>query len=149
MGKASITSQEPAITDESPLRLDVAAALAFPDGSMKVAGLRREAARGRLAINRIAGKDYTTLAAIRDMIDKCRVHPKEPVSGFGPRAGAKMEPSAMPPHGSSSTRTSNIPLDAALRIVDELSAPSPLTSQGSMKRRGGIVTSLSSPSPTS
>jgi hypothetical protein len=33
---------------ETPLRLGVAAALAFPDGTMTASGLRREAARGRL-----------------------------------------------------------------------------------------------------
>jgi hypothetical protein len=32
---------------ETPLRLNVAAVLAFPDGSMTASGLRREAARGR------------------------------------------------------------------------------------------------------
>jgi hypothetical protein len=32
------------------LRLSMAAALAFPDGSMTASGLRREAARGRLVI---------------------------------------------------------------------------------------------------
>ena len=31
----------------TPLRLAVAAALAFPDGSMTASGLRRECARGR------------------------------------------------------------------------------------------------------
>jgi integrase len=35
------------ITPETPLRLEIAAVLAFPDGSMTAAGLRREAARGR------------------------------------------------------------------------------------------------------
>ena len=40
----------------------VAASLAYPDGSMTASGLRREAAKGRLAIERIAGKDYTTIA---------------------------------------------------------------------------------------
>ena len=38
------------IADDTPLRLNVAAALAYPDGSMMVSGLRREAARGRLGI---------------------------------------------------------------------------------------------------
>jgi hypothetical protein len=51
----------------------VAAALAFPDGSMTASGLRREAARGRLVIERIAGKDYTTLANIERMREQCRV----------------------------------------------------------------------------
>ena len=50
--------------DDEPIRLAVAAAAAFPDGSMSASGLRREAAKGRLAIERIAGRDYTTLQAI-------------------------------------------------------------------------------------
>jgi hypothetical protein len=52
------------VGSETPLRLGVAAALAYPDGSMSASGLRREAARGRLEIERTAGKDYTKLAAI-------------------------------------------------------------------------------------
>src|SRR5262245_40904316 len=55
------------IGDDQPVRLAVAAALAFPDGSMTASGLRREAARGRLVVERIAGKDYTTLANIELM----------------------------------------------------------------------------------
>ena len=149
MNRPSSSRQEPVITDDSPIRLDVAAALAFPDGTMKVAGLRREAARGRLAITRIAGKDYTTLAAIRDMIEKCRVQPKEPASGSAPPVGEKTGPSVTPRAGSSSTAGSNIPLDAALKIVEELSKPSPPTSRGNTKRRGATVTYLPSQSPTS
>ena len=38
------------VEPETPLRLSMAAALAFPDGSMTASGLRREAARGRLVI---------------------------------------------------------------------------------------------------
>jgi hypothetical protein len=57
----------------TPLRLAVAASLAFPDGSMSASGLRREAARGRLVIERIAGKDYTTLSNIEKMRESCRV----------------------------------------------------------------------------
>src|SRR5690349_715012 len=52
---------------DCPLRLSIAAKVAFPDGSMTASGLRREAQRGRLVIERVAGKDYTTLAAIKDM----------------------------------------------------------------------------------
>lgn len=61
-----------------PLRLAVAAAVAFPDGSMTAAGLRRESARGRLVIERIAGKDYTTLFHIERMRELCRVKAREP-----------------------------------------------------------------------
>jgi hypothetical protein len=64
------------INNHTPLRLSVAAALAFPDGSMTASGLRREGARGRLVIERIAGKDYTTLANIERMRELCRVETK-------------------------------------------------------------------------
>ena len=37
---------------ETPLRLDVAAKIAFPDGGMTAAGLRRKWKRGRLVIER-------------------------------------------------------------------------------------------------
>ena len=52
---------------DAPLRLEIAARRAFPDGSMTASGLRKEAGRGRLAIERVAGKDYTTLSAIAEM----------------------------------------------------------------------------------
>src|SRR5258708_6152881 len=68
----------PHIGDDEPIRLSVAAALAFPDGSMTASGLRREAARGRLTIERIAGKDFTTLDEIKRMRELCRVPAREP-----------------------------------------------------------------------
>jgi hypothetical protein len=61
------------IGPDTPLRLAVAAALAYPDGSMTASGLRRERDRGRLIIERTAGKDYTTLANIDRMRELCRV----------------------------------------------------------------------------
>src|SRR3979411_2311256 len=64
------------VKPNTPLRLSVVAALAFPDGSMTASGLRRERARGRLLIERIAGKDYTTLANIERMRELCRVEAK-------------------------------------------------------------------------
>jgi hypothetical protein len=63
-------------TDETPLRLKKAAEVAFPGGGMTARGLRREAERGRLVLERIAGKDYTTLQAIADMRKLCRVAKK-------------------------------------------------------------------------
>src|ERR1700738_865536 len=77
---ASIPSPEQ-VTPDTPLRLGIAAALAYPDGSMTASGLRREAARGRLVIERTAGKDYTTLAAIDDMRKLCRVESLVRTSG--------------------------------------------------------------------
>ena len=67
--------------DETPLRLAIAAAIAFPDGSVSIGALRREAERGRLAIERIGGRDYTTLSAIKDMRRACRIKPKAEAPG--------------------------------------------------------------------
>jgi hypothetical protein len=69
------------VAPDAPLRLSVAAALAFPNGSMTTSGLRREAERGRLVIERIAGKDYTTLTDIARMRALCRKPPKDHASG--------------------------------------------------------------------
>ena len=77
MTHASLPPREQ-INSDTPLRLTVAAAVAFPDGSMTASGLRRESARGRLVVERIAGKDYTTLANIERMRELCRVEPKVP-----------------------------------------------------------------------
>jgi hypothetical protein len=68
---------------DTPIRLAVAAAIAFPDGSMSASGLR-EAARGHLVIERIADKDYTTLASIERMRESYRV---------------ESSPSSLPPCG--------------------------------------------------
>src|SRR6516164_9547634 len=84
--------QSDQITPDTPLRLSVAAAIAFPNGSMTASGLRREGARGRLAIERIAGKDYTTLANIERMRELCRVEAKVHGSicaGRAPGSGAR------------------------------------------------------------
>jgi len=67
-----------AIDPSAPLRLNLAAKIAFPDGSMSASGLRREGAKGRLVLERIANKDYTTLEAIRTMRELCRVPIREP-----------------------------------------------------------------------
>src|SRR5579862_5292108 len=102
------------IKPDTPLRLSVAAALAFPDGSMTVSGLRREGARGRLVIERIAGKDYTTLANIERMRAVCRVEARAPDYGSDPR-GAKADALSQTLSGSSSMANNISPRDA-LRI---------------------------------
>src|SRR5687768_9607196 len=90
----------PSFGKDTPMRLAKAARLAFPDGSMTVAGLRKEAKRGRLIIERIAGRDYVTLQAIERMREKCRVEPKQSDS-------ISASESALPDkaYGSSSTET--------------------------------------------
>src|ERR1700737_4565873 len=89
------------ITPDTPLRLEIAATLAFPDGSMTAAGLRREGARGRLVIERIAGKDYTTLGKIERMREICRVQAKAPDSTFRPRDATPSATSPITQPGSS------------------------------------------------
>jgi hypothetical protein len=69
------------ITRDTPLRLETAARLAFPDGSMKVAGLRRGISRGRLGYELIAGKMYVSLTGIDAMRELCRVQVKVRGSG--------------------------------------------------------------------
>jgi hypothetical protein len=68
------------ITPTTPLRLKVAAALAFPDRSMSEKALRELGRAGKLTIEKIRGKDYTTLADIEEMRKLCRVQAKAPDS---------------------------------------------------------------------
>jgi transposase len=85
--------------------------LAFPDGSMTVSGLRREAARGRLRIERIAGKDFTTLQNIDEMRKLCRVPAKALACSNG-ALGTEEESSSPKPSGSSRTAAGISPQDA-------------------------------------
>jgi hypothetical protein len=112
-----------AVMPNAPLRLDVAAALAFPDGSMTASGLRREAAKGRLAIEQIAGKDYTTLGAISEMRALCRNEAKARASGSNPPAATPMEICAQP-SGSSATGAPNAALVLARAKLARLKLPS-------------------------
>jgi hypothetical protein len=91
------------IGPETPLRLNRAVELAFPDGGMTVSGLRREASKGRLTIEVIAGKQFTTLRAIELMREKCRVMQKEPDCGSNQKNGTATETLSGAPHGSSAS----------------------------------------------
>ena len=71
---------QPEITQNTPLRLADAVKIAFPVGGMTVAGLRRERDRNRLMIEKIAGKEFTTLAYIERMRELCRDEAREPDS---------------------------------------------------------------------
>ena len=58
----------PAMIDiDTPLRLDVIAKIAFPDGTIGIPGLRKERNNGRLQTAIIAGKEYAS------MLDICRM----------------------------------------------------------------------------
>src|SRR5262249_58537901 len=86
------------ITATTPLRLDIAAQIAFPDGSVRVSGLRREIERGNLRAERIAGKTFTTLANIETMRERCAVPTKARESNSENHGGREN-----PTDGSSST----------------------------------------------
>ncbi len=77
------------ITGNTPLRLDVAAAILFPDGSMTGKSLRREAAAGRLAVEKIAGKLFTTRSYIQNM--KPRPPKEKPIPPSPEYIANKME----------------------------------------------------------
>jgi hypothetical protein len=113
---------------DEPIRLDVAAVLAFPDGSMTVSGLRREASRGRLTIERIAGKDYTTLRNIERMRLLCRVNQKERDCGSNPPSALRTARSACAPHGSSATDRGKSARAALEKTARTLNKGSPITS---------------------
>jgi hypothetical protein len=70
-----------------PLRLADAIKIAFPRGGMTVNGLRSEARAGRLVIEKIANKHFTSLHAIEEMRKSRRVKVEGHVSG-GERNGA-------------------------------------------------------------
>ena len=101
-------STSPALTAvdvdiDAPLRLSVAAKLAFPGNGLTKSGLRREAGRGRLAVQMVAGKQFTTLRSIADMLALCGVETKQPVRP------AKDRPAQRPTSGTADT-------DAALAL---------------------------------
>src|SRR5665647_2054765 len=99
------------VARDAPIRLSTAAKLAFPDGTMTASGLRREALRGRLVTERIAGKDFTTLENIDRMREQCRVQAKVPASiSVGPDSGD--ERSSRRPSGSSRMAVDISPRDA-------------------------------------
>ncbi len=110
------------VGDDTPLRLAVAAALAYPDGSMTASGLRREAARGRLVIERTAGKDYTTLAAIEQMRALCRLQGKAFARGLDPRSGIPTARSESGQFGSSDSGRAKSARDALQKIARAPSA---------------------------
>src|SRR5262249_37687351 len=139
------------IADDTPLRLDVAAALAYPDGSMTASGLRKEAGRGRLEIERTAGKDYTTLAAIAEMRKLCRLNPKDRASGSAKPVAARTGEQPIRASGLSSTENVRRAQAAALTIASALKHPSEATlpARPARRPRRASVSAIKSQSPMS
>src|SRR6516164_2573505 len=128
-----------AVGDNDPLRLDVAAAIAFPDGSMTASGLRRESAKGRLAVERIAGKDFTTLQAIREMRERCRVNPKALDCGSNPSGETMTARSANGPFGLSETERARSARARLQKIARARSKPCTITLRTNTSQAGSVA----------
>jgi hypothetical protein len=100
---------------------------------MKVSGLRREIRKGRLNSERIAGKQYVTLADINRMREKCRDVPKVPVSTSANDVAVKQS-------GSYSMERLRSAQAAAQAIANGLKGLSPNISDESTSPTGKIVT---------
>ncbi|WP_205923272.1 excisionase [Rhizobium leguminosarum] len=118
------------VDGDTPLLLGIAAKIAFPDGSMTENGLKREIACGRLAVERIAGKKYTTLNDIRRMRERCRENQWGSANTSGSEKGGRLS-------GSSSMAEMKSAQDAAKTIALQLIASSKATSPKSISRNGG------------
>ena len=133
MRKPALTSLEN-IEPDTPLRLSVAAAIAFPDQSISENSLRREAKRGRLTIEIIAGKVFTTLNEIERMRGRCRVEVRVPVS-TSDQPATEPESSLIKPLGSSGMALDITPLDALNAKLQRLSKSSRTILQKNTRRR--------------
>ena len=120
-----------------PLRLEQAVKFGFPFGGMTVSGLRRERDRGNLHIERIAGKEFTTLRDIGEMRVKCRENLRVPASISVNGVAAK-------PSMSSSMGKTKSSLAAAEMIAEALKRPSASTSAKSTNQIGETVIQLRS-----
>jgi len=106
---------QPEITPNTPLRLADAVKIAFPMGGMTVAGLRRERDRNRLVIEKIAGKEFTTLAHIERMRELRRDEAR--ALGFSLRAPAETKAERLPTRQPGSSETTDaMSAQAALRM---------------------------------
>jgi hypothetical protein len=102
---------------------------------MKVSGLRRERDKGRLVIERIANKEFTTLRAINEMRERCRDTQRGLGSGLNPKKETGRDGSSGAPHGSLETDRVRSALDALKQTARGLSKPSANTSQENTKSR--------------
>jgi hypothetical protein len=135
-----INSDVGIITATTPLRLEVAARLAYPDGSMTAAALRRLVVAEKVTHEFVAGKYYVTLAAIEEMRASCRVPAKPPT------LPSKNIVTDEPQPGSSETDSFRVAQDAMNMIAEELKKPSPATSQRSTTQKRRLTPRMSTPS---
>jgi hypothetical protein len=133
------------ITPDTPLRLDMAARLGFPAGGMTASGLRREASRGHLVVERIAGKLFTSLRHIENMREQCRDRRKDHAYGSNPSNEEKTGSSSDGRRGSSATERASAARAALEKTAQALKKGWANISQQSTKSPGdGIVIPMKS-----
>jgi len=118
------------------LRLEDAAKLGFPHIHMTASGLRTEAKKGRLALYRVAGKDFTTLADIERMKEKCRIQERASASTSREQGATAKASSLNAACGAFETDASKSALDSArarLTTLRNSKTPLPTTSRPSGK----------------
>jgi hypothetical protein len=123
------------IGPDTPLRLEMAAQIAFPGGGMTASGLRKERDRGRLVVEKIANKEYTTLKHIQRMREQCRAQQKVPASGSNPKSETTRAGSFAEPPGSFETERARSARAALEQTANALSKPSQSTSPKSTQSR--------------
>jgi|SRR6516165_2783965 hypothetical protein len=123
---------------DTPLRLKTAVEVAFPAGGMTASGLRKEAAKGNLVIETIAGKQFTTLNAIQEMRTKCRDKQKAQGSTSN-LSERKKGSSARGRSGTSVTERAKLARVALEETARTLSANSPNTSPANISRQSSAT----------
>lgn len=108
------------IRDDTPLLLDVAARVAFPDGSVSGLALRNATTREELAYERIGGRLYTTLADIREMRKQCRGRAKVRAFGSSAEMSEPMDDESPALGRSRTTEASGSALASALHVAESL-----------------------------
>ena len=137
---ANITRAD--VSEDDRLSFDVAAALAFPDGSVNADKLRRAARAGQLEFARVGNKHYTSLAAIKRAFPICLAPAREPASTFDAGRMQSRILSSVMEAGKSSR-------DAVLETAKRLKRHSKPISAPNSKPNSGTVIRAKFPSSTS
>jgi hypothetical protein len=109
--------------DNDPFPLAEACKI-FPHAKLTPSTLRAEANRGRLAVFRLGKRDYTTIAAMRDMVRRCQESACRPAS------------TSIPPgaNGLSETEQLSSAQDALSQTLKALKGDSVNTSRASISQ---------------
>lgn len=131
-----------ALDPDANLTLEEAAGChLFPGGTMTVRSLRAERDRGRLDTWMIGKREYTSLTAIKRMIDRCRAAQKD-------RASISESAKAETGSGLSSTEDGKLALALAKETARQLMKSSRATSKKPASGRSAKVIPLRSGSRT-